>query len=246
MEPIFRQTQVVEDIHVDCFGRLNPSTILYFAQEAAGGHCQLLKLDWDTLAGKDLFWAVIRQKVEVERLPLRGETITVETWPMPTTRSAFPRATVAYDQEGNVLFRIIGLWVLMSLSQRTMVLPGKSGIELTGTLRGNELATPGSIAPMQMERKDLKTVGFSQLDRNGHMNNTRYLDWLWDLLPSQFHRDHPVKEFTVCYLSEAREGQEITLNWQLSDGPVLQVNAHREKTDVASGKDRVFSAQVMF
>ena len=246
MEPIFKQTQTVEDIQVDCFGRLKPSTVLYYAQEAAGGHCKLLKLDWDTLAKKDLFWAVIRQKVEILRLPVKGETITLETWPMPTTRSAFPRATVAYDAEGNVLFRVIGLWVLMSLSQRTMVLPGKSGIELTGTLRGTELAAPGSIAPMTMERQAMRTVRFSELDRNGHMNNTRYLDWLFDLLPAEFHREHPVKEFTVCYLSEAREGQEIVLNWQLSDGPVLQVNAHREKTDVASGKDRVFSAQVAF
>lgn len=55
-----------------------------------------------------------------------------------------------------------------------------------------------------------------------------------------------MKEFTVCYLSEAREGQEISLNWQLSDGPVLQVDAHREKTDVDAGKDRVFVAQVVF
>lgn len=246
MEPIFRQTQTVEDIHVDCFGRLKPSTILYYAQEAAGGHCKLLQLDWDTLAEKDLFWAVIRQKVEVVRLPERGETITVETWPMPTTRSAFPRATVGYDKEGKVLFRVIGLWVLMSLSRRTMVLPGKSGIQLQGTLRGTELATPGSIAPMNMERQDHRTVRFSELDRNGHMNNARYLDWLCDLLPAEFHREHPVKEFTVCYLSEAREGQEISLNWQLSDGPVLQVDAHREKTDVDAGKDRVFVAQVVF
>lgn len=246
MEPIFTQKQTIEDIHLDCFGRLKLSTLLYFAQEAAGGHCKLLSLDWDTLAQKDLFWAVIRQKVEILRLPTRGETITVETWPMPTTRSAFPRATVGYDAEGNVLFRVIGLWVLMSLSQRTMVLPGKSGIELSGTLRGTELAAPGSIGPGVMEHTAMRTVRFCELDRNGHMNNTRYLDWLCDLLPAQFHEGHPAKEFTVCYLSEAREGQEVSLDWELLDGPILQVNAHREKTDVPGAKERVFSAQVAF
>ena len=246
MEPIYRQTQTIEDMHLDRFGRLKPSTILYFAQEAAGGHCQILKLDWETLAKKDLFWAVIRQKVEITRLPTRGETITVETWPMPTTRSAFPRATVAYDQEGNELFRVIGLWVLMNTTTRGMVLPAKSGIDLTGTLRGTELAAPGSIAPMALENVTPRTVRYTELDRNGHMNNTRYLDWLMDLLPAQFHEQHPAKAFTVCYLSEAREKQEISLNWQVLDGPILQVDAHREKTDVSRGKERVFTAQVLF
>ena len=33
------------------------------------------------------------------------------------------------------------------------------------------------------------------------------MDWIDDLLPSDFHREHPVKEFAVRYHSEAREGQ---------------------------------------
>ena len=246
MEPIYRQTKTIEDIHLDRFGRLKLSTLLYFAQEAAGGHCQILKLDWETLAQKDLFWAVIRQKVEITRLPTRGETITVETWPMPTTRSAFPRATVAYDEQGKELFRVIGLWVLMNTKTRGMVLPAKSGVDLDGTLRGTELAAPGSIAPMALENMTLRNVRFTELDRNGHMNNTRYLDWLVDLLPGKFHEHHPAKGFTICYLNEAKETQELSLSWQVLDGPVLQVDAHREKTDVSGGKERVFAAQITF
>ena len=246
MEPIFRQTRTIEDVFVDRFGRLKPAAILYFAQEAAGGHCELLKLDWETLAQKDLFWAVIRQRVQITRLPARGETITVETWPMPTTRSAFPRATVAYDASGNELFRVIGLWVLMNTKTRSMVLPGKSGIDLIGTLRGTELSTPGSILPQTLSNTACRQVGFTELDRNGHMNNTYYMNWLSDLLPSAFHQTHPIRDFTICYHSEARENEVVNLHWQLLDGPVLQVDAHREKTDVSDRQERVFSAQISF
>ena len=220
--------------------------ILFFAQEAAGGHCSHLALDWDTLAKRNLFWAVIRHRVQVTRLPVLGETITVETWPMPTTRSAFPRSTVAYDNKGNEVFRSISLWVLMDTQTRAMVLSGKSGIELIGTLRGNELAPPSSILPKPLDNTICRRVGYTELDRNGHMNNTRYLDWIDDLLPSAFHAEHPVREFTICYLSEAREGQKIDLNWQITDGPCLQVDGHRERTDVPGKQERVFSAQVCF
>ena len=246
MEPIFRQTYEISAIHVDCHGRVKPSVLLYMIQEAAGGHCQELALDWDTLAKRHLFWAVIRNRVQVTRLPILGETVTVETWPMPTTRSAYPRSVVAYDAQGQELFRSISLWVLMDTQTRAMVLPGKSGIEVAGTLRGNELAPPSSILPKLLENVTHRRVGYTELDRNGHMNNTRYMDWIDDLLPSQFHAEHPVRDFTICYLSEAREGQQIDLNWQVLDGLCLQVDGRRERTDVPGEQERVFSAQIHF
>ena len=246
MEPIFRQIHKIEDIHLDCFGRVKPSVLLYFAQEAAGQHCNLLGTDWDTLAQQQLFWAVTRHRVQITRLPTRGETVTVETWPMPTTRVAYPRSTVCYDSEGNELFRMISLWVLMNTQTRALVLPGKSGITVNGTLRGNELAAPGSLVPKQLPNTVMRTVGYTELDRNGHMNNTRYMDWVDDLLPSAFHSVHPAREFSICYLSEAREQQQIEMTWELSEGPVLQVDARRKETSVDAGQSRVFTVQILF
>jgi medium-chain acyl-[acyl-carrier-protein] hydrolase len=246
MEKIYTQSFEINPGMVDCFGRARPSTLLYLAQEAAGGHCRELALDWDTLAARGLFWAVIRYRVQVKRLPRLGETVTVETWPMPTTRTAFPRATVVRDAKGEELFHTLGLWVLMDTENRTMVLPGKSGVDLVGLSRGDELAPPTSLAPVTGENSQSRRVGYTDLDRNGHMNNTRYMNWVDDLLPAEFHRDHPVAEFTLCYLSEAREGENLRLNWALTDGSVLQVDGVREMTEETGKSARVFSAKVAF
>lgn len=243
MEPIFQEDFEIRDICVDRYGRLKPSTILYFAQEIAGQHCNELMLDYDTLARRRLFWAVTRHRVQVTRLPERGETIHVETWPMPTTRVAYPRSMVAYDRNGNECFRSISVWVLMDLDTRNMILPGKSGIVVDGTLRGTELALPGGLVPKVMENSRHREVCFTDLDRNGHMNNTKYLDWIDDLLPSAFHEGHPVKEFTVCYHSEAREGQNLSMNWDFLEDGCLRVDARRKGEE----KDElVFSAKLLF
>lgn len=243
MEPIYQQDFEIRDICVDRYGSLKPSTILYFAQEVAGQHCTELALDYDTLARRRLFWAVTRHRVQVTRLPMRGETVHIETWPMPTTRVAYPRSMVAYDAEGNECFRSISLWVLMDLDTRNMILPGKSGIVVSGTLRGTELALPNGLVPKPMTNGRSRDVCFTDLDRNGHMNNTKYMDWIDDLLPSAFHEEHPVKEFTVCYHSEAREGQNLALSWDFLDDGCLRVDAHRK------GEQRdelVFSAKMLF
>lgn len=217
MEPVYQQNWTLTAPDTDCFGRLKPSKILTIMQEAAEAQCRELSLDWQTLASHRLFWALTRQTVCIQRLPRAGETITVETWPGVTTRVAYPRSTLAYDAQGNELFRAIGLWVLMDLDTRAMVLPGKSGIAVEGILRGQELPAPASIPPAVLECRTERRVQYGELDWNGHVNNARYLDWLEDLLPSAFHREHPMEAFTVCYLNEIREGEQVSLHWQMEE-----------------------------
>jgi acyl-ACP thioesterase len=243
MESIYTQEFKIADIHVNRFGKLKLSTLLYFAQEVAGRHFDRIAMTYDHLAAKGMFWAIIRQRVAITRLPMSGETIRVETWPMPNTRVAFPRHVAAYDEKGNELFRVISLWVLMDLESRSMILPGKSGILLPGTTSGNELPPPASLPAKQLLNHRNRTVCFTDLDRNGHMNNTKYLDWIADLLPSSFHEQHSPQEFTVCYLSEAREGQELTLSWDFTEEGCLNLDAHRLSGEKS---ERIFSARLQY
>lgn len=242
MEGGFEKQYDIYGTMTDCFGNLKLSALLYFAQDVAGEHCKELSLDWDTMNQKQMFWAVIRHRVQITRLPREGEKLRVQTWPMPTTRVAFPRSTVAYDEKGRELFRAISIWVIMDRNTRGMILPAKSGIMVPGVAFGNELPAPRALAPQGLSSGQTRQVRFLDLDKNGHMNNTRYLDWVADLLPSQFYGAHQPKEVVVCYNQEAREGQEIALKWELSAQGELTVDGHRAEEN----GERVFSAQVVF
>ena len=245
MEAIYVKEFEISPVAVDQFGRLKASRLLAFLQEVAGDHSVILGTDQNSLMDKNLFWAVIRHRVQITRLPESGEKLRLETWPMPTTRTAYPRSTVAYDAEGRECFRGISLWVLMDAKSRAMVLPGKSGVTVSGMLTGSELAAPGSMALQDLGKVVTRTVRYTDLDVNGHMNNCRYLDWVTDTLPGSFHGTHSVSEFTLNYLSEAREGEALDLHYQLTDGPCLGVDALRSG-ELSPGHARVFSARVLF
>ena len=98
--------------------------------------------------------------------------------------------------------------------------------------------------PRPMEHDSSRRVNFTDLDINGHMNNTRYFDWIYDLLPSSFHSNHAVKEFTICYLAEALEGQTLDMNWEVRED-LMQVEATRQN-DSSGEKHRVFAAKLQF
>lgn len=246
MKPIYQQEFHINDAAVDCFGRLKPSMLLFYVQEVAGIHAATLGAGYDALIAKNLFWAILRTKVQITRLPRSGETIRLETWPMPTSRVAYPRSVVAYDEAGSEIFRAISLWCLMDRQTRSMVLPGKSGVIVDGTLRGNELALPGSLVVKTLEHATSRTVLFSDLDRNGHMNNTRYMEWCSDLLPSAFHSTHTPQEFTICYHAEALEAEALDIHYQMGDTGLFQVDAWRENEPNSSSHHRVFTAQIQY
>ena len=243
MEPIYTESFTITHTAVDRYNRLKLSWLLALCQEVAGSHFAILNADKESLEEKGLFWAVIRTRVEIARLPGPGETVSVRTWPMPTTRVAYPRAAEALDQEGNVLFRSLSLWVLMDVNTRAMVLPGKSGVSVEGRVQGDEIAPPPSLVPKDLAGKTQRQVRYTELDVNGHMNNTRYLDWAEDLLTSDFHRAHPAREFTVCYLSEAKEGDSLELRHALTED-TLRIDAYRDNP--TGTPDRVFSVQLVY
>ena len=244
MDYVYTTHFPVTTLHVDCFGRCKPSSLLRFTQDAAEEHCHHLGTDWDTMAKKRYFWAVIRQRIQVTRYPKAGETVTVKTWPMPTSRVAYPRAAEGFDEAGNSLFKVISIWVIVDMDSRTMVLPGKSGVDVAGTVLGTELKAPGGLPAGDFTGCTRRTVSYSDLDVNGHMNNTRYLDWVCDLLPSGFHKDHPMKAATICYMTEALEGQQLDLHWSGED--VLRVDGSVPQTDVNPAHTRIFSSQLEF
>jgi hypothetical protein len=150
---------------------------------------------------------------------------------------------VAYDAQGRELFRSISLWVLMDRSTRAMVLPGKSGIMVPGILRGNELPSPNSLSPVVCSAAARRRVCYSDLDVNDHMNNCRYLEWMGDLLPAAFHKEHAMKDVTMCYLGEAREGDELTVCWEMTAEGVLQVDIQRQQEDK---NVRIFTAEIQY
>ena len=156
--PVFSQWLKITDNLTDCFGRMKPSALLYAIQEVSGAHSNELGTDVNTLSRRDLFWAVLRTRVEITRLPRLGEKIHLTTWPMPTSRVAYPRAVAAFDEDGRELFRSISLWVLMEGKSRSMILPGKSGVEIMGSLRGLELPVPQGLPARIMPRSRSRAV----------------------------------------------------------------------------------------
>ena len=239
MASVYENRYEVLPLATDRFGRMLPSMMLRLSQQISGEHCTILGVDQPYLDEKGLFWAIIRSDLQISRIPAAGEMLKLRTWPMPTTRTAYPRAVIAYDEAGEEVFRVSSLWILMDRESRAMVLPGKSGVEVNG-IEAEQIALPRSLSPITPNATEDRSVRFLDLDKNQHMNNARYLDWVYDALPDDFHEDHRLRRAALCYLNEARFGHDLTLGWAFADENSLQMDISRQNLG------RIFSAKLDF
>ena len=195
-------------------------------QEAAGEHARASKREGFPLPGGGwATWALSRLRLRITRLPRMREAITVETWP-----SAVDRVRAARD------FRVMAgaeplavatsQWFLIDVERRRPVrLPrAMDGFAAVDKERALELDAPDPVAPDAAEHRAEFAVRRSDLDRVGHANNVRFVEWALEALPS----DDGLAELDVLYRLEAVVGDTVVSEaGPLAPGGAGATRAHR-------------------
>ena len=71
-----------------------------------------------------------------------------------------------------------------------------------------------------------RTIVYSDIDYNLHMNNTKYPDMLCDFIP--FEKVGEIKGFLISYLGEAAIGDKVTVSRAFDSG-VYYFKTHNQK-----------------
>ncbi|MBQ6076210.1 MAG: hypothetical protein IJK86_08710 [Lachnospiraceae bacterium] len=185
MELIYHDTYLTETTDLDMFGRLRPARLLELVQTVSGRHAAALGLGGDVLDSRGLAWVVVRQKIEISRMPGGGETLLFTTWPGRGMHGLFPRYMEIGTPDGESLIRLCFLWVIMDRTSRVMIQPKNFGLDMPYADREPLLPLPRlpKQLPPAAETAEF-TVPYSYIDVNGHMNNTRYLELAENLIPA--------------------------------------------------------------
>ena len=201
----------IASYQTDLTARMKPSAILEIMQEMAGAHAEMLDVGRARLSPMNLAWVLTRVEVRMARYPVSGEIITVETFPMPNRRVFFPRYFIFRDAQGEQIGCAGSLWVVLDITTRRMGDPS----QISAMMPDNrDLAAPmglpatvEEVAGMSIEA--VRMPVYTDLDVNGHVNNTRYLDWCCNALGIDAMRRHVMTGFAVNYNLEILPGQEV-------------------------------------
>lgn len=207
---LWTQDFLVSSFLVNSQKRLGIYSLLNLLQDTAWMHATHLGQGHaETLEGKTA-WVLTRQKVMMTKWPSWGEKITLRTWVRPLQG---PFAVRDFEIiSGEVIIGTCSTsWVLMSMETRTAILtPLEIPFEPRTDYRLPYDAKKVLISHALEPRAKIE-VRNSDLDMNEHVNNTRYVQWLLDSIPREWHRKFHLDEYEVNFISETHSGDQIDI-----------------------------------
>lgn len=196
---------------VDPCRRLRLSTLFTWLQEAAIAHTTLLGMGREKTLDKGYLWVVTMQEVRVDRLPVYDERVTLTSWPGEMMHVFYPRYCKLTGERGETLLTAASLWTLIDQGSRRMVFPEETGVTIPGVRTGEEPPMPRAPRLLETAGTHSFTVPYSYTDLNGHMNNTRYLDLMEDVMPADL-RQRAIRSLAAEFSGEAPAGTKLRLS----------------------------------
>ncbi len=79
-----------------------------------------------------------------------------------------------------------------------------------------------------MEKRYSRVVRMSDLDKSNHMTNLRYIDMFQDAYDSAFWKTLDPREMEISFLSQCREGEELTVLGRTEENAVYLAAVHAD------------------
>ncbi|WP_412063378.1 acyl-[acyl-carrier-protein] thioesterase [Rubrivirga sp. IMCC45206] len=188
-------------------GMASVLTVCDLLQEAAGEHALAADREGFPLPdGGWSTWVLSQLSVRIGRRPAMREIVEVETWPAALDGLRATRDFRVTDADGAVLAVATSRWFLIDIDRRRPVRlpPAMDGFEAGAKPRAHEMPDPPR-APDPVEHRAEFAVRRSDLDRVGHANNVRFIEWALEALPA----DAGLAGIDVAYKAEANVGDVV-------------------------------------
>jgi medium-chain acyl-[acyl-carrier-protein] hydrolase len=201
----------------DCHNRASLTAICRYLQESAWNHANHLGFGYMEDGKIRHTWVIVRLLVKMERYPRWEDKITIRTWPRGMDGLLAMRDFEILDESGARIGAASSQWFIIDTKTRKP----QPGIIVRDIL---PLATSTPVMEDQpskiLIREPLDHLAtckavFSHIDLYGHVNNTRYVEWILDAIPEGVHRESPICSFLIEFLAETRLNDEVMLGGKL-------------------------------
>ena len=167
------------------------------------------------IGGEGISWVLLKFAVEITKLPVEQDKVSIETWVEGVNRLLTTRNFIMRDEAGEILCTASTEWAIIDLKTRrpvNVIRDTNIADYATGEKVSAEL--PGKLPQAAGTDIYRHRVVYSDIDYNGHTNSMQYVQWIMDSYPVEKVYDRPVGRFEIVYSREAVYGEDIEVCYE--------------------------------
>lgn len=211
---IYQETVRINSYECDLHQAFKPAAFFQRLTEAASIHAALLGVGFDAMLARNLFWVHARMKIKFLAFPRAGETITIRTWPKTIQQKLFYiRDFAVLDAGGERLAAATSAWLIIDAASRRMIPPQTANLVLPALNERVGLPEPLERLGLAHDGEERLRVraAYSAVDMLGHVNNSRYVEWICDAFPMESFSQRQLDWLQINYDHEVRPGEEVSV-----------------------------------
>ena len=236
----FIQKDLPQYHYADDDGLIGLRGAMYYFQNIHTWHLHSIDKGNDVLPQKyEAGWIYTRYHVVLkQKMDYRGE-LTLRAWMEPYRQPVLVNENIEILQHGKIAAcGKLECCVFSLARQRPLRLTAVDFPENFAEDVPNDIPDFLGIEKTAdgTEERYIRTVRASDLDVNRHMNNLHYIAMFQDACDSSFWRDFSPKEMEICFMSQCKEGEAISVRSKMT-GDAVHFAALHQNGQIASVAD---------
>ena len=208
---------------------------LRLVQETSEQHLNVLHIGYEAYRAEGFVFFIISTRVKLLRLPEHGEPVTVKTHPRGRGGAQFYRDFKFYDADRNLIIDVMQTTVLADAETHKVQLP--QNLYKYGVFKDYPVEKEERISRIGVNRElpfaGERQVYYSDLDANGHVNNSVYGDIFVDFLPGGV-KEESLKEVCITYINETEPGDKLKIYSEEKNGRVSMYGVNKNGNSFAA------------
>lgn len=199
---------------VNPYERATPLTILHYLEDAAITHSEAVGQGIERLRSKKQAWILNRWLLQMDRYPVLGEKVRIETWSAGFERFYATREFLIKDKHQKILGKATSLWIFYNTeSKRPSRIPTDFqeayGVDPVRAIEEPLDQLQIGEEEQEGENEQIFTVRRSDIDTNGHVNNANYLQWMLEVVPEDIYQNNHLAALEITYKKATTYGSSI-------------------------------------
>ncbi len=211
--------------------KLYCSSLIGDLQEAAERSSNSIGYGTDFLKENQICWIILKMRLSFTELPSWHETFRIRTWATSIEKIYYGRDFEIYSSDGRLIGMATSTWILADWNTHRPVIAGKRPELPPPVIQDPRLAfgesCPKIVFPSRNDIASetdkpviIKYADYTELDRNRHVNNSRYTAWAYDALYKCGYDVSLIEDLVINYNSEVKSGEKVELFISKNDGKI--------------------------
>ncbi len=208
----YKQENIIGFADVDYRERLRPFRVFELLEDMSDVHANILEIGAQSPVMEGYVWVVARNRYQLTRMPRLGEMT---------------------DESGCRIGGVHSIWTLLDVKKQRLAVNPKINAMFPDTEDlGVPVEMPRKLKQPQPTRPPVYyTPAYSDLDRNRHVNNARYISWVCDCFAPERYENQTILDLEINYLQQAFAGEKIRMEIE-EQGASFLIQGNNDETDV--------------